>query len=141
MTTEEGIVTEIRANMALVRTTRSAACKSCSAHGSCNAVGEDMSVEAMNPAGARVGDRVLISIKTTSFLKVTLLLYALPVAALIAGAALGHNYGPRLGIDASVLSALAGFGAFVASLIFVKFKGNRMAADDAYRPKIVRTLH
>jgi len=72
LATEEGIITKIEAATAWAKTTRSSSCASCSSRGSCNAMedgGKEMIVEVYNPAGAKVGDRVVLSFETSSLLK------------------------------------------------------------------------
>lgn len=141
MATEEGFVIKLEsATTARVKTNKKSACKGCASRDSCNAMGNEMEVEALNPAGAQVGDRILLKIETASFLKATFLLYVFPVLCMIVGAIIGQRYAPLLKMDASALSALLGFLFFFLSILFVKFKGNRMAAQSAYRPKIVKIL-
>ena len=59
MATEKGVVTKLESNAAWVTTTRTEACESCAAKGSCRTLGggKEMEVEAINLAGARVGLR------------------------------------------------------------------------------------
>jgi len=99
-----------------------------------------MTVEAINQAGAREGDQILLSFATGSLLKATFLLYIFPILCLIGGAALGNNYANRLGMDSSALSALTGFACFFVAVFFIKIKGNRMAKTDDYQPKIIRVI-
>ena len=140
MATEKGIVTSIGAGTAWVRTLPNEACAGCAACGSCNAQREDAEVEVLNEVGARVGDRILIDIKTSAFLKATFLLYVLPVIGLTVGAMLGMPAADYTGFDGTACSALLGFGAFFLTVAFVRVKGNRMGRERAYRPQIVKIL-
>ncbi|MFY9941424.1 MAG: SoxR reducing system RseC family protein [Desulfobacterales bacterium] len=141
MATEEGFVIKLEsASTARVKTNKKSACVGCQSRNSCNAIGNDREVEALNPAGAQVGDRILLQIETGSFLKATFLLYLFPIICMFVGAVIGQRYAPLLKFDASALSALLGFLFFFVSILFVKFKGNRMATQNAYRPKIVKIL-
>ena len=141
MATEEGFVIKLEsATTARVKTHKKSACKGCASRNSCNGMGDEMEVEALNPADAQVGDRILLRIETASFLKVTFLLYLFPIICLLVGAVIGQRYAPLLKLDSSALSALLGFLFFFLAIVFVKFKGNRMAAQNAYRPKIVKIL-
>jgi sigma-E factor negative regulatory protein RseC len=103
-------------------------------------MGNEMEVEALNPARAQVGDRILLRIETASLLKATFLLYLFPIICMLLGAVIGQRTAPLLKWDVSALSALLGFLFFFLSIAFVKFKGNRMATQNAYRPKIVKIL-
>lgn len=140
MATEKGIVTSTGAGTAWVRTLPNEACDGCAACGTCNAQRAEADVEVINEIGARVGDRILIDIKTSAFLKATFLLYVLPVIGLTAGAVLGLPTAEATGLDSSVCSAFLGFGAFFLTVAFVRIQGNRMGRERAYRPQIVKIL-
>ena len=143
MATERGIVIKLDSNTAWVKTTRTSACKTCSAKSSCNVVesGKEMEVQAINEAGAQVGDRIIISIDTASLLKASFLLYVFPILLMIAGAVIGQKAGPLFDIDPSLFSAVVGFLFFFISIWFVKSRGNTMALKNEYKPKIIRILN
>ena len=143
MATERGIVTKLDSTTAWVKTTRTSACEACSAKSSCNVVenGEEMEVEAINEAGAQVGDRIIIGIETASLLKASFLLYVFPILLMLAGAIIGQKTGHLLDIDPSLFSAVVGFSFFFVSIWFVKSRGNRMARENKYKPKIIRILN
>jgi sigma-E factor negative regulatory protein RseC len=140
MATEKGIVTQIGPGTAWVRTLPSETCASCASCGTCNAQREDTEVEVINEVGAKIGDRILIDIKTSAFLKATFLLYVFPIIGLLAGSLLGVQAAKYYGYDSSACSAIMGFAAFFLTVAIVRIKGNRMGQDRAYRPKIVRVL-
>ena len=143
MATERGIVIKLDSTTAWVKTTRTSACKTCSAKSSCNVVesGKEMEVQAINEAGAQVGDRIIISIDTASLLKASFLLYVFPILLMLAGAIIGQKAAPLLDIDTSAFSAVVGFSFFFVSIWFVKSRGNRMARENKYKPKIIRILN
>ena len=66
-----------------------------------------MEVEAFNTADARVGDRIVLNIKTASLLKATFLLYVFPILAMIAGEVLGQTVAV-IGVGGVGQSALFG---------------------------------
>jgi sigma-E factor negative regulatory protein RseC len=143
MATEEGVVTKIEsATTAWVKTKRSGACKSCSARSSCHSMGggEETEVEAINRAGAQIGQKVVLSFDTSPLLKATFLLYMFPILTMIAGAFVGQQLAPNFNLDTSFLSAVFGFLFFGLTLLFVRSKGNKMAKKDEYRPKIIRVI-
>jgi sigma-E factor negative regulatory protein RseC len=143
MATEEGVVTKIgSATTAWVKTTKSGACKSCSARSSCHSFGggEETEVEAINQAGAQIGQKVVLSFDTSPLLKATFLLYVFPILTMIAGAFVGQQLAPNFNLDTSLLSAVFGFLFFGLTLLFVRSKGNKMAKKDEYRPKIIRVI-
>ena len=141
MATEEGIVTKVYSSTAWVKCTKSAACESCSAKGFCDtAGGSDVEVEAINAVGAKVDDRVTISFETSSLLKVSFLVYMVPVLFLILGVVVGDKIATIFNYDQSIFSMLAGFLFLLAAFFFVKTKGKELSRKDAYQPKIIRIL-
>lgn len=146
MATEEGVVIKLGNGampMAWVKTTRSSACKSCAARESCSADGggEEMQVEAINSAGAKVGDRIVISIKTASLLKATFLIYMFPILAMLAGAFVGQQLALDNGSqDPSGFSALFAFIFLGMAVIIVKLMGKAMALKKEYMPTIIRII-
>ncbi len=140
MATEEGIVIRIDNSIAWIKTKRSAACEHCSSKKSCNAMGgdNDMEVQAINLTDARVGDQVILSFETGSLLKATFLLYVFPILCMFAGAYLGREIALVRQYDESVLSAIFSFLFLIVSIVFVRVKGNKMALDNKYQPKIIR---
>jgi sigma-E factor negative regulatory protein RseC len=143
MATEEGIVFKMGAagsTTAWVRTTRSSACKSCSSRDTCqgDGAGQEMEVEAINSAGAKVGDRILLNIKTSSLLKATFLLYVFPILAMIGGALIGQTIALNKGADPSGMSALFAFGFFGLAFVVIRMTGKRLSKDRSYRPEIIK---
>ena len=143
MATEEGVVFKMgahEAGTAWVKTTRSSACASCSSKDACQAdgSGKEMEVEAINTAAARVGDRIVLSIKTGSLLKATFLLYIFPILAMLAGAVLGQTVAVMGGKDPSGLSALFGFLFFGLAFIIIRITGRRLSNNTSYQPEIIK---
>jgi sigma-E factor negative regulatory protein RseC len=99
-----------------------------------------MEVQAVNTAGAQVGDRVVISLESASLFKLSFLLYIFPILTLFAGALLGQMAAAYLHFDATTLSVVCAFLFFLLAFGLVRLGGNRLAKKDAYRPKVVRIL-
>ena len=142
MATERGIVLRTDSGAAWVKTIRSSACEGCTAKGSCHSMdgGNEMEVKALNTAGARAGDRIVLSFETSSLLKATFLIYVFPIILLIVGAALGQLLAPLMAFNPSVLSVLLGFAFFFTALFIIKARANKMAKKNAYQPKITKIL-
>jgi len=140
--TEHGIVIRTDAREAWVKTVKSGACEGCSARGACHSLSEggDMEVNAINEAGAKVGDRIVLSFETSSLLKATFLLYVFPILLLIIGAAIGQETAPYFNVNSSGFSAVIGFSFFFAAVLVIKVKANKMAKKNKYRPKIIKVL-
>lgn len=142
MATEHGVVTKTESTSAWVKTVKSGACKDCSARGSCHSLSssDEMEVKAINAAGAKVGDRIVLSFGTSSLFKATFLLYVFPILLLILGAVIGQQIAPSFGMNPSALSAIIGFSFFFAAVPVIKIMANRMAKKNEYKPKIIKIL-
>ena len=145
MTIEQGIVTKIGSEgptTAWVKTVPSGPCSSCSSRHSCHTgpSGEEREVEVLNTAGATVGDRIQLSIGTGSLLKATFLLYMFPILSMLVGGLVANAVAARYFSDTSLLSALAALICLVIAMAVVRKRGERMAQQEAYRPKIIRVI-
>jgi len=145
MAIEQGIVIKLGSHggkTAWVKTTRSSACESCSSRDSCNAGadGKDQEVEAINTADARVGDRIQLSIKTSSIIKAMFLLYLFPILCMLVGGMVGNWMAEQLDVNPSVIAAVTALICFGASLVVVRASGQKLGEKEAYRPKIIRVL-
>ena len=143
MATEEGIVIKVDSSTAWVKCTKSAACESCSAKGFCVTLGgsdNDVEVEAINVVGAKVNDRVTISFGISSLLKISFLVYMVPVLFLILGVVIGDKIAPIFNYDQAIFSVLVGFLFLFAAFFFVKAKGKILSTKEEYKPKIIRIL-
>ncbi|MGD8367971.1 MAG: SoxR reducing system RseC family protein [Desulfobacterales bacterium] len=142
MATERGIVTRVTPTSAWVKTVRSDACAHCEARGSCNVAGdgEEVEVETLNPVGAGIGDRVVLTFETGPFLKASFLLYVFPILMMMVGGFAGQRFGPQFGLGESLSAVIGAFAFLAATFALVRNRANRLARTDAYRPKITRIL-
>lgn len=141
MVTEEGIVSRANKSLAWVKMVRSSACESCSERDACNSMGgsgNEMEVEAINTAGAKAGDKVMVSFETASLFKVSFLIYLFPVFSMIAGAFIGQTIAKKYHGDPSAYAA--GFSVLFFSIAFFIIRGvsKILAKDSKYRAKILR---
>ncbi len=135
---EIGTVKSIDGHFAkVVLSRRSSCCDSCEKD-SCDIPEEGVETEAINQAGAKVGQRVKVVMKPYTFLKGALILYAFPILALFVGAFLGKAYLNRVfeGTDSELLAAIGAIVAFVASLLIVKIISGKMARKTEYKSVI-----
>ena len=80
------MVESISHGKAVVRIQKGGRCHNCSSREGCGvSVSGDMQIDLDNELGAKVGDSVEISLPTRSLMKLSLLVYLLPVLALIHG--------------------------------------------------------
>ena len=99
-----------------------------------------MEVEAVNVAGAKVGDQILLRIGSAAVLKVSFLLYLFPILLMLAGAIIGQVLAPSFDMNPSGLSASVRVGCFVLSFILIRRTGNRLAQQKSYRPRVIRII-
>jgi sigma-E factor negative regulatory protein RseC len=139
MAKELGVVIKKKGRNAIVRTQRATACDGCSEKSTCHSFGgsREMEVEALNPVNAVVGDTVTIEFGTGRMLKLSLLLYIFPLAALLAGAIIGDLAGSALNLNKSVFSAVTGFAAFFVSLTVLLALEKKAKSLDSYKPSVV----
>jgi len=146
---EEGIVVGVNGQLALVRARRGQACEGCGHQEgggcACELLGPDkkiMQLRALNRAGAAKGDRVMISIGSPSVLKVSALLYIMPLVGLFGGAILGQYlttlFQPPFSTEVFIgLIGLAGIGVtfFILRLVM-----RRLENKAEYVPVVTRIL-
>lgn len=142
MATEKGIVTKLESTTAWVTTTRTSACETCAAKSACRTLGggKEMEVEAINPVGAKMGDRVVIGFDTSALVKISFLIYIVPIISMIIGAIIGQKLALLYHYNGSALSAIVGFLFFFLAFLFIKLKGNKIAKKNEYRPRIIRII-
>jgi len=144
MIEEIGTVVELRGkHVAMVLCQKSSLCEHCPTSGACHIGdnGRERVVEARNPLGAAVGDRVRVAVSTRSFLQSSFLLYIVPLIALVVGAVIGKLVGERLqtGPDPDLLSAIFGVFFLIGSFLVIRV-GSRALSPEAFRPQIVAIL-
>jgi hypothetical protein len=54
---------------------------------------------------------------------------------------IGQQTAPYLNFNPSGFSAIIGFAFFFAAVLTIKFKANRLARKNEYRPKIIKVLN
>lgn len=142
MPTERGVVVKVDGGLAWIKTAKSSSCEGCASRDSCGnpGGGKEMEVEALNGAGAKAGDLVLISFGTAPLIKVYTLVYIFPILALLVGAILGQRLSAYLSLDESLSALVLGFLFFIGAFFIVKFYSGKMARTGDYRPKVLRII-
>jgi len=140
---EIGIVKRIDGPRAFVAVQKQSACEKCAVGSVCKGTdGDEAGLEAVNAAGARVGDTVRVVFKAYSYLKGTLLVYGLPSLLLIVGAVIGKEYAGRFfpGADPDIVSAVAAFGLCAAGFLSIKLFTSKVEGKKEYMPVIEEVL-
>jgi sigma-E factor negative regulatory protein RseC len=141
MVEEVGTVQSVDGLLARVRVPRKSTCEGCTM-GICKTDEQGMEIEAVNQAGARVGQRVKVSIQTFTYVRGTMVVYGLPAVLLVAGAVVGKEFMSRIftHTDPDILSAVFGFAAFFISFIVVKLWSHAASRDTRSRPVVEEIL-
>ena len=141
MIEESGTVVALDGDHVWVQTIRQSTCGSCSARKGCGqgalarmTDGRSNQVRVRNACGASVGDQVVLGIEESQLLRASLLVYALPLLALLTGALAGGGLGS--GED---LPAIAG-GAFglAAGFLLLKVVSAGKGKSDQLQPLLLR---
>jgi len=138
--TKTGVVKGVQGRMALVLTGMEPACEGCKARGACTSLGgggANAEVRARNTVGAEVGDVVTISIRGSSLLKASFLVYMLPILAMVGGIVLGHLLSGVISVDKNVLVGLFGLLAFSGAFVWLKKQGDKLFNKKEFIPEII----
>jgi sigma-E factor negative regulatory protein RseC len=141
MIEEEGIVAEIEGDMAKVAILKKSACEQCSASGVCHPGDEDY-MEAANPLNAKKGQKVKVVLAPQIYLKASIILYGVPMAALVGGAIVAKNIALRYGNDqqSDLWAFMAGMALMLVSFFFIRVYNNKVEKTQKYKPVIVEIL-
>lgn len=141
MIEETGTVKRVEGIMAFVDVPRKSACEGCTA-GTCKPEEKFMELEALNQAGAAVGQRVRVAVKSSVYMKGSMVVYGLPALALVVGAVVGKELMAKVftTMDPDILSAVFGFGAMAVSFVAVKLWSNAAGRKVESKPVIEEIL-
>jgi sigma-E factor negative regulatory protein RseC len=144
---ETARVVALDGDQAWVTTRRRSACESCSANKGCGAgimarsfsAGRTLQIKALNQVEAVVGEDVVLGIDDRVLVRSAVLMYLLPLLALMAGALLGEWLSEMLIHSGSeYLSVLMGLSAMIAVLWWLRGYARLLAATGDYQPRIMR---
>ncbi|OGW38190.1 MAG: hypothetical protein A2X58_05160 [Nitrospirae bacterium GWC2_56_14] len=141
MIEEEGIVAEVQGSVAKVEILKKSACEQCAASGTCHP-GDQELMEADNPLGAVKGQKVKVVVAPQLYLKASIILYGIPMAAMVAGAILGKNAAVAYAGEANsdLWAFIAGMTCLVISFYFIRLYNNKVEKTREYKPVIVEIL-
>lgn len=134
-----GVVTATHSNTAFVRLARHSACSEC---GMCNhgdVESKDMLVEALNEAGATVGDRVQVDLESVQVVRAAFIFYTLPLIALLVGVFAGKAALTGLGYEAhsDLGAAVIGTILMVISFVVIRMNEGRFQKSGRYLSRVV----
>ena len=141
MVREQGIIENVSGRKTLVRIKKRSACANCESRGDCAVdSGKSMLVEVVNNLGGGEGDHVELTVPSGAFLKLSLLVYILPVVALIAGAFAGGALAGVLHMPLSLASVIGGFLVMGVTFYALKRYDRSLRARSEFRPRMTRIL-
>jgi sigma-E factor negative regulatory protein RseC len=142
---ETGTVVAVEGSYAWVERARASTCGSCSLKGGCGTsvlaqvLGRRTArVRAENAISARVGDRVVVGLAEAALLEGSLVMYLVPVLALLGGGLFGELMARRLALASA--DPLAAAGAVVATVLALLWVRGRIARERC-RPVLMRRLN
>ena len=143
--TRLGYVSELRGDRAVISTSRRGVCDGCSEQSSCafdKALGKDkpVEVEAVNAVHALPGDFVEFDLKGHTELKVSLLVWAVPFAGIITGAALGAGFSDAVGLSRDVATLIGAAVGLLLAYAMVMAVDRRSKDDPRLTPHILKIV-
>ena len=140
---EQGKVIDIQDKFAKILITRRTACGDC---GACQ-VGKDslnMIVKLENKIDAKKGDNVLIELNTESFLYASLILYGIPLLALVLGIAAPYYALRTLGLAnnlVQLIASISGLVLLLLSYLIIKRQESRFNKMNSFKSKMIRIIN
>ncbi len=133
---EEGVVVAIEEGRARVRMKRGSRCEGCCA---CTVLGGEPELEVPTTGNLAVGARVIVEVPESGSWLSSLLLFALPLIALVAGVIAGEQWRPRaLGGQSAAL--VLGFGALLVVFLVAMLVDRTFVRKRQPEPRIARVL-
>lgn len=141
MERERGIVQQAGGSTATIRIQKSSYCATCGSRDKCQTLSDrDMLIEVTNDLHAKEGDQVEITVPTRSLLKLSLLVYLLPIVLLIVGAYIGGEWAQSSQSDPTLPSVIGGMGAMILSFLILKGFDRKLRGKQEYSPRMLRIL-
>ena len=134
----EGIVIAVTDNIARVKASRHSDCENCGACPGDNA----LVMDASNPLGAAVGQKVLVKIAETNMLKAAFIVYIMPLIAVAVGAVAGGKVVGYFNAGFVLEGQIAGgIIAFLASIYLVLRYDRHAKSSSSMQPVVIRILN
>lgn len=147
MIEESAQVVATEGDFAWVETQRQSTCGACAANHACGTavlskvLGQRHTrVRALNPEGARVGDRVVVGLDEAALLRGSMAVYAVPLLTLLAGSIVGSLLAKQWLLAGEAMSVGLGIAGLVAGLVWLKGFTRRIRSDNRYQPVVLRRL-
>ena len=140
-----GTIVQVTGDHALIETTRRGICDGCSDHAGCAVEGDPVSgaiekVLARNPIQAVPGDRVEFELTGHTELRLSLLVWGVPLVGLMAGAAVGANLHEAIHLGRDVATLLGAVGGGALAFGIVVLFDRRARGDERLVPEVLKVV-
>ena len=128
---------------AMVVSEKGDACSNCESSQFCHSLADCSRIESrvINRASAGVGDRVIISLDSSSVYKSAMILYILPTLSLFIGAIGGSGFHKYLGLGESGAAIVFGFGGLIFGFTIAFLISRRLTVVSKLTPVITRIIN
>jgi len=128
---------------AMVVTEKGDACSNCESSQFCHSLADCSRIETrvINRASAGIGDRVIISLDSSSVFKSAMILYILPTLSLFIGAIGGSGFHKYLGFGETRAAIVFGFGGLILGFTIAFLISKRQRVVSKLTPVITRIIH
>lgn len=146
MIEENALVVAVEGDSAWVETERRSSCGGCAAKGCGTGAlskvlgARKQRLKVHNPVGARAGDSVVLGIEEKALLLGSLMVYILPLLAMLGGGLLGEVLAPQWGMEAEGPSLLFGALGLLGGFLWLRGYNRRCGDDPRFTAVILRTL-
>lgn len=137
---ECGVVLKVMDQKAVVNIKRRSACGQCKACEMGRSDVKEMNVIAKNEIGAEVDDNVNIIMDTPDVLRAAVIVYVIPLIALVTGVALGSFVAEKLDLQADWIGIITGIIFLAVSYLYVRKLDKKLEATKKYEPVITEIL-
>lgn len=145
MIEESGVIVDIKADKAVIKTERGSTCEKCQAKDLCQSIGggNEMLVEALNPVNAKKGDRVIFNVAAATILKTSLILYLVPLFGFISGVVIGQELAVYVSPELNPDLASGIFGIIFLAIAFfsIRLYGKSAENKEGFMPVIIRIIN
>jgi sigma-E factor negative regulatory protein RseC len=127
---------------AMVVTEKGDACNNCESSQFCHSLADCSRIETrvINRSSAGVGDRVIISLDSSSVFKSAMILYILPTLSLFIGAIGGSGFHKYLGVGETGAAIVFGFGGLIFGFTIAFLISRRQTVVNKLTPAITRII-
>ena len=128
---------------AMVVTEKGDACSNCESSQFCHSLADCSRIETrvINRASAGIGDRVIISLDSSSVFKSAMILYILPTLSLFIGAIGGSGFHKYLGFGETGAAIVFGFGGLILGFTIAFLISKRQRVVSKLTPVITRIIN